>query len=421
MVNKNKQNNKKNKSENQKGSKQNRSKPRTVVKYVERGMSNMRIKDNSFLGNVGMHAGNAISKIFGLGAYTVEQNSLWSAARNKQVPHMQSNNESLIFRHREYIGDISTSTSFVATTYNVNPGLDSTFPYLSAMARNFQEYKFRGLVFEFKSTSATAVASTNTALGTIVLAAQYRADASTFVNKQQMLNEMWSVDGKPCDDILLPIECSPTMTPVPIQYIRYADLLASQDPKFFDLCKVTVATTGSQAAAVAGELWVSYEVEFHKPTLSSGLAKGANCLTAAMVGVDNTHWFGTSLIPSFNSLGSYTSTANTIVFGPGMQGCYLLIHSCLGAAGNCAPPNITLTNGSGVNLFNRSVTTPYAPTAIVTCTDGTNSNTFACAVAFKVHDPTLSVTLGFSSGTGLVIGTISHTTLLITQLNSDIV
>jgi hypothetical protein len=39
------------------------------------------------------------------------------------------------------------------------------FPWLSNIAQNFESYKLRGLVFEFKSMSGDALTSTNTALG----------------------------------------------------------------------------------------------------------------------------------------------------------------------------------------------------------------------------------------------------------------
>lgn len=145
-------------------------------------------------GQLGTIAGNFLSKIFGLGAYKMKRNNVYNDMVSQQVPVMHSSSESVVFRHREYIADVSSSTTFTTTSYSVNPGLSATFPYLCNIAQNFQEYQFNGLVFEFKSTSADALNSTNTALGSVILAAQYRADAPLFVDKQQMLNEMWSVD-----------------------------------------------------------------------------------------------------------------------------------------------------------------------------------------------------------------------------------
>lgn len=69
--------------------------------------------------------------------------------------------------HREYVGDVVSgpSNSFTYKTYSLNPGNSSLFPWLSVISENFESYKFHGLVFEFKSMSADALNSTNTALG----------------------------------------------------------------------------------------------------------------------------------------------------------------------------------------------------------------------------------------------------------------
>jgi len=226
------------------------------------------------LGRMLLSGGNTVSsmfgfpKIFGSGEYSM-QNTCWNA--NSQVPIMHSANESVTIRHREYIADISMDgAAFNLATYNINPGLPITFPYLSAVAANFQEYRFKGLVFEYKTTSATALVSgTNTAMGSVMLAAQYRSDAATFTNKTQLLNEMWSVDTVPSSSVVLPIECGPAETVLKHQYIRTGGV-GTGDIKMFDLALLSVATFGGQTGQtnVVGELWVSYEVELLKPQLS---------------------------------------------------------------------------------------------------------------------------------------------------------
>lgn len=225
-------------------------------------LGRMLLNGGNYLGSfVGM------PRIFGEGSYSFEQNSLWNASQ--QVPAVHSSNESVLFRHREYIADISVNgANFTTATYNINPGLPTTFPFLSSIAGCFQEYSFKGLIFEYKTTSATAIVSgTNSAMGSVMLAIQYRSDALAFTSKTQMLNEMWSVDTVPSADCILPVECSPKENPFSIQYVR--GTAATGDIKMFDLGLLTVATAGAQAGQtnVVGELWVSYEIEFRKPQL----------------------------------------------------------------------------------------------------------------------------------------------------------
>lgn len=49
--------------------------------------------------------------------------------------------------------------------YSVNPGQQVSYPWLSTIAANFESYRIIGQLYEFKTMSADALNSTNTALG----------------------------------------------------------------------------------------------------------------------------------------------------------------------------------------------------------------------------------------------------------------
>lgn len=107
---------------------------KNAVTAAVRSLPGAQRPQNSFLGDVGQFAGNGIFKIFGMGAYKMSKNSLYSSKTGSQVPFMHSTNESITFRHREYIGEVSSSIAFTTATYPVNPGMSATFPYLSTIA-----------------------------------------------------------------------------------------------------------------------------------------------------------------------------------------------------------------------------------------------------------------------------------------------
>jgi len=301
------------------------------------------------LGRMLLHGGNMLGglvglpKIFGSGSYALEQNSLWNAGQ--QVPSMHSENETITLRHREYIADVSIAgVVYASTVYAINPGLPATFPFLSTIAQNFQEYSFKGLVFEYKSTSADSLATgTNTAMGSVLLAVQYRADAPTLSSKTALLNEMWSADSKPSNDALMPVECAPDENPFKIQYVRGAGAIAG-DIKMYDIGNLTVATAGGQAGQtnVVGELWASYEVQLRKPQIYQNIGQtnssahfrsvswdATNCLNGFVRFVDTFPTPGCAVagnvfnIP-FGSLGYFLVTAEwrgnaqVIVVPPGI-------------------------------------------------------------------------------------------------------
>jgi len=357
------------------------------------------------LGRVLLNGGNAVSsmfgfpKVFGSGSYTMK-NSLWDA--NAQVPVMHSSNESVRFKHREYIGDVAMAgPAYTSRTYNVNPGLPQTFPYLSSIASCFQEYSFKGLVFEYKTTSATALASgTNTAMGSVMLAAQYRSDAAPFVGKQALLNEMWSVDTVPSQNVILPIECAPEESVMDKQYIRQGPVTG--DIKMFDLCSVTIATQGGQTGQtnVIGELWVSYDVELKKPELSAAIGGGGfDLFLSSSTAVPSNPLAG--MLPSVNNTIGGIITGNTYAFPQGAGGYYSLY---LIFAGGSVAMSIPPTSYNNCRLAasipatapgNNATGTQGALQLIVYISNA--SNVIASIVFGSGTFPTGSVTLQVSS------------------------
>nr|WRQ65701.1 structural protein [Tolivirales sp.] len=350
---------------------------------------------NTVLGDLGAMAGNAVSKFFGLGSYTLKENSIVDAW-NKQVPFMHSTNEKIIFRHREFITDINGSTAFSAREFNINPGLEETFPYLAQIAANFEEYKFRGLVLEYKSTSAVAVNSTNTALGTVVMAAQYRADSPSYINKMQMESSMWAATTTPSENVFLPIECAPAEMPMRSGYIRSGALTTGQDIKFYDLAKVTLATVGMQATSTIGELWATYEVELSKPVMNSqGGGLSESLLLFSTAGITSASVLGTNATKYCDTIGvAVGATGQTITFPAGLYGTFrgsLIVKGTSAALGTSF--TVTRVNNVAVNAY------PLAGTPNVThynISSGT-SDTQMVNFAFSITDPGSPSSITFST------------------------
>jgi len=219
-------------------------------------------------GMLGRRAGEWLAQISGFGDYTVRQNSLLS----QNVPRFGASTFRL--KHREFITDLtSPGPDFNSTTYLIQPTNELLFPWGSNIMRQYSEYKIKGMVFQFKSNSATAIGSTSTGLGTVVMATQYDVLHTNFHDKKEMEAHEFCVSGKPSDDILHPVECDPSKSPLDTLYIQDATVELKSDQRFHDFAKFTVATVGQQSPANLGELWVSYDIELSKPRLD--LAPGA--------------------------------------------------------------------------------------------------------------------------------------------------
>jgi len=219
----------------------------------------------------GTGLGAALSRWLGSGDYTVTSNSITQKASAGTIPAMHKEGQSIIVRHREFLTEIRGSQTFtIRNEFDLNPGLSTTFPWLSGIASQYSQYRIKGLVYHYVPTSGNAVSSTSAALGTVMLQTSYRATESAPTSKIEMLNEYWSSEAKPSEEFCHPIECDPKENPFNVQYVRTGALPATENQLMYDLGRTTVAVSGQQANdVVLGDLWMTYEIELKKPVLTN--------------------------------------------------------------------------------------------------------------------------------------------------------
>jgi len=243
---------------------QKRKKPKPKKK---RTFTSIGERAGGMIGPLAARAGGALGAgidyiLDGTGDYKLRRNSLMRG----NMPHFQLVNRTggLRFSYREYLGDVLTSAVFVNSSYSLNPGLIESFPFLAMIASCFNEYMFHGLVFYFKSTSGTALNSTNAAQGTIVMSTQMNPDRPAFINKNEQETSQFSVSFKPGEDCFHAVECNPTDRPMKTMFLRDG-IVPNNSLLAYDLGVFQISTQGSQAVYTAGELWVAYDVEFFYP------------------------------------------------------------------------------------------------------------------------------------------------------------
>jgi hypothetical protein len=245
-------------------------KPKKVTPFSDAGAivgSKLGTMFNApYLKGVGKWLGSGIGQIFGSGDYQIvgEQPSYNVLMNGNQIPKFTSTKQTNIVCHREYLGDFTGTTAFNNNTFPLNPGVAKTFPWLSTIAQNYQEYKFHGVIFEFRPLITDFV--TNGAPGVVIMATNYNADAIQYSTKQEMENSEYAVSVKPTRELMHGIECATTQTVLPQLYVRSGDPPAGQDLRLYDLGLFQFATQTNPVQTL-GELWVSYCIEFFKPIL----------------------------------------------------------------------------------------------------------------------------------------------------------
>lgn len=289
----------------------------------------------------------------------------------------------------------------------INPGLSTTFPWLSTIAANFVQYKVEGMIFHFVSTSGAL--STTQALGEIIMAVNYDTTEATYTNKAQMLNEVFSISKVPAADIECPVECDPQQTPIAHQYTRTGALTATQDPRFYDIGNFYLATQGQAAAVTLGELWVTYQVALYKPQLPLAGDNGNWVHYWSNTAVAAATPFGSSATKLYDSMGITFPTVNTISFPVNTRGRYMIWYQMSGtAAAAVVPLSITPTAYcSAVKLFSTSVTYDNQ-NSFVTPVNGTNNsvNLVSAATVDVTATGSYQALVTFSTGSTPPAGTL---------------
>lgn len=380
-----------------------------TVKRASKGMaSKAGGAIGSYLGGpvgglVGSAAGDLFSKITGWGDYRVNKNSILVPGTS---PPMFKNSRSgihgTVISHREFITDIVGSTAFTNRSYPINIGLSSTFPWGAEVGGNYEQYRVLGMVYEFKSTSATSLTSgTNTAMGSVIMATEYNSASPTFLSKAQMENHEFCTSNKPSESFVHAIECAPNQTTIPVLYVRAGSVPTGADIRMYDLGNFQLATVGMQNANIVGELWCTYEIELIKPALFDSLEYDilTDHYQLPIASVSSSNYFGT-VFPagktSASNLGSSITTTNvlTLPYSPFPQR-YKVEYAVYGAP-------TTLTNGigfsfsSGVDLplmYNNNTSNRMAVNAGATLQASQIFSAFVTVVAGNLTN-TLTITAG---------------------------
>lgn len=264
-----------------------------------------------YLGSkLGEYAGGAlhglVSNITGLGDYKIRKNVL--SGRLPEVANVSSGGGTVI-RFQEYLGDVltaSTANTFKIDSYLINAANPKTFPFLAQIAANYDQYEIEGLLFEFRSTSGNALTSTNTALGSVMMATQYDVKDPVFTSKIEMLNYEFSTSCAPSGNCIHMIECDPHQTPVSLLYsLATEDTPANTDARLYHLGRFQIATTGFQGTNVnIGEIHVTYQVKLLKPKLVMALNQDIGTFLLTTDAYGNTEPMGSGTVTTrYDSIG----------------------------------------------------------------------------------------------------------------------
>lgn len=240
------------------------------------GLGNWASKYGGQLGDkISSTAAKKFRQFTGMGDYKVSYNSLVTGSSGA-VPNLTNNGRALIVSHKEYLGDVSVHPTVVGafnlTSYVINPGNVLTFPWVSTIALQYDQYKPLGIVFEFVTT--TTDSTTNSAIGSVIMSTEYDVADALYTSKQEMLNCAYSNESKMSEDCVHGLECDPSELSRKIFFVKKAGVTSvNLDIRDYDMARFCIATQGGTltAGTLIGSLYVHYEFAFYKEQLFAGL------------------------------------------------------------------------------------------------------------------------------------------------------
>jgi hypothetical protein len=308
------------------------------------------------------------------------------------VPIIKADRNSCRIIHRELISPFNVGSAVpfnVTNTFQINPGLNATFPWLSTQAQNWEMYRFNKLRFVFITASPT------TQSGSVALIPDYdSADPApaSFMEASSFEDFIEDVAWKRITCDLKPSAMFPMG---PRKFVRTNALAANLDIKTYDCGQIFVVANNADGAL--GNIWAEYDITLHVPTIIPGITAvyqhiiSAAAPTSADILNTGDGYTGTNIVSvagsviTFLSAGSYflsyyatattTITQTAVPSVDGTAAVFIDAYNSVGYASagsattkyllNCA---ITTSVGGTLTLDNTVVAGLTAELVVTNCT-----------------------------------------------------
>lgn len=180
-----------------------------------------------------------------------------------------------VVRHSEYLGEVAGSVAFSNTPYPINPGLVQSFPWLANIAIQYEQYRFRKLLYRYETEAPS------TTKGAVILVTDFDALDSPFTSKDQAMQYKGATRTVTWTRAVHQSK-SREADPYSLRYVRSGDVPEGGDQKTYDVGDFQLITGGQADATTIGELYVDYEIELIGPKTNNII--GANLLCADIRG-----------------------------------------------------------------------------------------------------------------------------------------
>jgi hypothetical protein len=210
---------------------------------------------------------------------------------------MQTGKNSMRFRETERIATVNGAVSFSnSLSIPTNPGLVTSFPWLSGHANLFENYKVHKLVYRYKNLKGTS------SDGNILLSYDYDTLDPPPVSAIAATQSTHYCDGAPWRifSISVPTDGRKLFT--------RSGVLAGSDLKTYDMGQLHVSVEGCADTSAHGYLEVDYDIEFFNKQVNSATPVYAGLTSIASLSSDQSLGIGTSILQLTNVISSGIGT-----------------------------------------------------------------------------------------------------------------
>lgn len=193
---------------------------------------------------------------------------------NTSDPVMDTSGSGVVVKHKEFMGIVPAcpaNKTFSSNAHSLNPSNVNLFPWLSQIAQQYEQYRFKKLKFTFSSTCRNATATESLTTGTIAIACQYNPDSPAYSS----LDEIMCAQGVRHTTITtqkdLSFYCNTNMATIngpAIRAVGTPPSSSTMDNVRYNLGDISIAvadTPSGFAGESIGQMFVEYEIELSVP------------------------------------------------------------------------------------------------------------------------------------------------------------
>jgi len=158
--------------------------------------------------------------------------------------------DSMTIYHSELVSLVVGSNPFATTTLSIQPGLSSTFRWLSFQTQGWEKYRFKMLRAWYETRTGTSIP------GTVMLVADYDAADPAPTSQFDASTYHGSTDDAPWKEQCMEFDMKRSKE----LYLRGGPLAANLDIKTYDYANLFICTTDGSAVNW-GKVYLEYEIE----------------------------------------------------------------------------------------------------------------------------------------------------------------